>query len=232
MSLNVKNTTFPNIFDLLAPHSCRGCGRIGNALCDCCKNNIISNHLNICPNCKGPSHVGHCERCRDLPKIFIVGPRNELIGELVQELKFHSVRSLAKPLAEILNEILPDFNTELSIVPLPTIQRHIRERGLDHTFLIAKNLKKLRKNCSIEKLLLREKNTVQVGSDEKTRLKQASSAYKINKNIEIDNHKTYLLLDDVWTTGATAKSALKKLQEAGAKNIVIAILTVNRLNQS
>ena len=37
----VKNTTLPSLLDILAPHSCRGCGRIGNVLCNRCKNNII-----------------------------------------------------------------------------------------------------------------------------------------------------------------------------------------------
>ncbi|MBR3131971.1 ComF family protein [Candidatus Saccharibacteria bacterium] len=227
----VKNTTFVGPFDLLAPHSCRGCGHIGNAFCDCCKNNIIFEHENYCPNCKKLNPTGKCSHCKTLPPIFVAGSRQEILGNLIHDYKYHSVRALAFPLADILNGILPHIDGEVIIVPLPTINRHIRTRALDHTYLIAKHLKKLRgKNYRLEKLLLRENNTVQVGANEKDRIEQASHAYKINQNLKIDSSKTYLLLDDVWTTGASMKSAVKKLRQAGAEKIIISILVVNRLN--
>lgn len=230
MSFIVKNTTFPGLLDLISPHSCRGCGRIGNALCDCCKNNIINQLKKYCPNCKKVNPTGKCPNCPDLPPIFIVGPRDELIGTLIQDLKFHSVRALATPIAEIIQHTLPKIDQKLIIVPLPTISKHIRERGLDHTLLIAKKLSKYYPNSSVQKILIRGQNTIQVGTDETTRVKQASRAYKINPKAKISSSVTYLLLDDVWTTGASMKSALKKLREAGAQNILISILAVNRLN--
>ena len=52
----------------------------------------------------------------------------------------------------------------------------------------------------------------------------------INKKLNIDRNKTYVLLDDVWTTGASMKAALKKLREAGALKIIILVLAVNRLD--
>lgn len=231
MSFIVKNTTFPNLLDLLAPHSCRGCGRLGNVLCDCCKNNIVKNTKNYCPNCKKENPTGNCKNCKDLPPTFVVGIRDEIIGNLISDFKFHSVHALALPLAKILNEILPNLNEMVSIVPLPTINQHIRKRGLDHTLLIAKKLAKLRgKNYRIEKVLIRNNNSVQVGSNAKIREEQAIKAYTIKPKTKINPDKTYLLLDDVWTTGASMKAALKKLREAGAKKIVIVLLAVNRLD--
>ncbi len=231
MSNIVKNTTFPNPLDLLAPHSCRGCGRIGNVLCDRCKNNIILDHSNFCPNCKKSNSTGKCPKCKSLPPIFVIGNRNDLIGKLVHDFKYNSVRALAKPLAEILHHTLPVINGPVAIIPLPTISRHIRERGLDHTYLIAKHLAKLR-HYSIQKFLLRTKNTVQVGSNRQNRLAQARTAYHINPKIKIDPNTTYILFDDVWTTGASIKAAVKKLRQAGAKEIGVAILAVSRIDQN
>ena len=231
MSNIVKKTTFPSLLDLLAPHSCRGCGRIGKALCDRCKNNIILDHSNFCPNCKKPNPIGKCQKCKSLPPIFIINNRNNLIGKLIHDYKYNSVRSLAAPLAEILHHTLPTIDGPIAIVPLPTINSHIRKRGLDHTYLIAKHLAKLH-HCSIQKLLLRAKNTVQVGSSRKDRLTQALSAYQINSKVKVDPDATYILFDDVWTTGASMKAAIKKLQQAGVCKIIVAILAVSQFSQN
>lgn len=224
----VKNTSIVGPLDLFAPHSCRGCGHLGNALCDRCKKYIISIVPNICPNCKEKTIDGKCKKCVDLPRIFVIGKRQELIGKIVQDYKYSSIRALALPLAEIIDKVITKPSSKIIIVPLPTIQKHVRERGLDHTYLIAKYLAKLRgKNHSVQKLLKRAKNTVQVGANKRTRQKQAKEAYYINSKATIDPEATYLLLDDIWTTGASIKSATKKLHQAGAKNIEIVILAVS-----
>lgn len=220
----VKNTTLIGPLDLVFPHSCRGCGRIGEVLCERCKNYIKSTHQNFCPQCKKIKSSSTCKNCPDLPPIYVISNRDSMLGELIHDYKYHSVRALARPLAELLDSALPkDLPKDTRIVPLPTATHHIRSRGFDHTLLLAKKLGKLR-DLPVEKLLERNKNTVQVGSDRSTRLTQADSAYKINPKIKIDKNATYLLLDDVWTTGASVTSAVNKLKQKGAKKIVIALL--------
>ncbi len=231
MPKNVKNTTFPSLLDLIAPHSCRGCGLTGSILCDRCKKYILKNHQNLCPICKEPNKHGICHNHQNnLPPTFIIGERTELLGVLIHDYKYRSIRALKKPLAELLYHVLPTPNPNTIIIPLPTISKHIRSRGLDHTYLIAKNLAKLNSNYHVAKLLLRNKNTVQVGTDLKTRQSQASSAYALNPKYTINPSNTYILLDDVWTTGASLLSATKMLQQAGANHLQIAILALSRLN--
>lgn len=228
MGFIVKNTTFPSVFELIAPHSCRGCGRIGEAICGCCKNYITANKMCICPACKKPTRGGNCNDCESLPSVFIVGWRDELIGELVHDFKYNSKRALARPLAELLEARLPKID-DVIVVPLPTIGRHIRERGFDHTRLIAKNLVKLRPGWKIQKILVRQKNTVQVGADRDARLTQAEAAYAVSG--EVSSGAKYLLIDDVWTTGASMKAAVKKLQEAGARKIIVGLLALSRFDE-
>ena len=227
----VKNTTFPNLLDLLAPHSCRSCGYTGSVFCDRCKKYIILEHENYCPNCKSENPTGNCKNCPLLPPTFVVAKRDTTIGQLIHDLKYNSVRALAKPLAELLNETLPVIDGKVKIVPLPTINKHIRSRGLDHTYLIAKHLAKLRgKNYSVERLLLRSSNSVQVGSDKETRKAQARTAYALNEKLIINKTATYLLFDDVWTTGASMTASLKLLRSAGAKKIILSALAMSTLN--
>ena len=228
----VKTTTIINPLELLAPHSCRGCGHTGTILCDCCKNNILSHRHNLCPFCKTPCPTGLCEKCPPHPPIYIADERSSLIGELIHDYKFHSIRALANPLADILHRILPPIDGNVVIIPLPTIGRHIRIRGFDHTLLIAKKLARLRgPSYHVEKALLRANNTVQVGSTKTARLTQAEHSYRIDPKFTPKPNTTYLLLDDVWTTGASMHSAFTKLQDAGTKQIIISILALSRFDQ-
>ena len=234
----VKNTTLPSLLDLLAPHSCRGCGKLGAPLCDRCKKYIISTKPAICPNCKSPTKDGRCQNCPDLPETYIVGERDELIGTLIHDFKFKSVRALASPLAELAHATLPNLKGKTIIVPLPTISKHIRARGLDHTYLVAKNLTKLRNQTNqnnksnnsyeTQSLLLRARNSVQVGTDRQTRLTQASKAYTPNPKLEIDKDAIYILLDDVWTTGASLRAATDVLKKGGASKVILLILALSR----
>ncbi|MBR3115773.1 ComF family protein [Candidatus Saccharibacteria bacterium] len=227
----VKITTFPNLLDLLTPHSCRGCGQIGCILCDRCKKHIISTHQSLCPNCKSPTHFGKCLNCPDLPPVYIIGERTGLLSDIVHDYKYHSIRALAHPLAELMHTFLPQPDTPSVTVPLPTIDRHIRARGFDHTKLIAKHLAKLQgPHCTTQSLLIRTKNTTQVGTNRTTRINQAADAYAIAPHTTIDNHTTYILLDDVWTTGASMRACIEKLRHAGAQRITIALLSLSRLD--
>ena len=222
----VKNTTFPGLLDLISPHSCRGCGRIGTVLCECCKNYILKDRRAFCPQCKNklPATTSSCPNCLNLPPIYVVSNRNGLLGTLIHDYKYYSIRALAKPLAEFLDTILPANLPKSSIlVPLPTATHHIRSRGLDHTYLIAKHLAKAR-HIPVKKLLTRNKNTVQVGSDRGKRLTQASSAYQLTPKAKISSNATYILLDDIWTTGASVTASQKILRQAGARDIIIALL--------
>ena len=225
----VKNTTFINLLDLVAPHSCRGCGRLGEPLCDCCKNYLSARSVCLCPICKTKNKNGKCQKHPDLPPVFNLGKRDGLLDDLVHEYKYNSIRAFAPKLAELISAKIPILPENTIIVPLPTATNHIRTRGFDHTLKLARHLAKL-KHCKVKSLLIRTKNTVQVGADQKTRLLQAEQAFTINPRITINPDATYLVFDDVWTTGASIKSAIKKLQQAGAKHFIIVLLAVSSLD--
>lgn len=225
MRFIVKKTTKCGLFELICPFPCRGCGRLGGVLCECCKNDIIMEKMNHCMQC-GDAIFTKCSKCASIfSATFAVGYRDELIGSLAEEYKFFGIRSLKGVLVDILDEFLPDMDGDIVIVPLPTIQRHIRERGFDHTYEIAKGLAKKR-GWSVEKIIVRGKNTVQVGANDIERRRQALKAYKLEG--DIDANKTYLLFDDIWTTGATMNAVGRLLKRNGAKKIVAVVLATSR----
>ena len=157
----------------------------------------------------------------------MAGWRDEKLGELVEEYKYQSVRELGQKLAEILDGVLPCFEEEVIVVPLPTLNRHIRERGLDHTYTIAKKLARMR-GWQVEKILVRTGTNVQVGANRAERIKQASEAYGLKEDARIDRNKLYLMVDDVWTTGASMEAAARIIKKAGARKLAAAVLVIGR----
>lgn len=109
---------------------------------------------------------------------------------------------------------------KIILVPLPTIRKHIRERGFDHTLrlcfelenFLQKRLDDFGISVEYQSLLVRKNKTVQVGKEKKERVKQAEKAYGIREGIKIENKTLYILVDDVTTTGASLVAAKKILQ--------------------
>lgn len=236
MSFVVKNTTKWGLLDLVCPHTCRGCGELGAVLCERCKKNIITARVEICPICRkivaetaeksGNIDEGLCEGCNSLfRKCWVVGWREGALAKLVKDFKYESVRAIGKVLAEMLDETLPKGMEEMVVVPLPTIGRHVRERGLDHTKILGRNLAK-RRGWKCEMILGRVTDSVQVGAKAAERKRQASETYEVVG--EIDPKKRYLLVDDVWTTGATMQAAAKTMLAAGAKEVYGAVTVIGR----
>ena len=123
------------------------------------------------------------------------------------------MRAASFELAELLESII---GSDWVLVPLPTIRRHIRERGFDHIGLLCKKT-----GLSIERVLARVNNSVQVGANTEMRRRQAAEAYRA---VNVDANKKYLLVDDVWTTGSSMLAACDVMRAAGSKNLAIAVI--------
>lgn len=188
-----------------------------------------------------------------------MGYREGVLMQLVEDYKYKSIRATAGVLAEVLAEAvvkvweagrlgetsgvdraneaddLAAIDGSVVVVPLPTISRHIRERGFDHMRLLAKKLVRVLKkdyelSSAMAQVLERRNKTVQVGASGEKRRRQAREAYGVSRRWlrrngdKLDPDTTYLLVDDVWTTGASMEAAIKKMREAGAKKIVGAVI--------
>jgi ComF family protein len=146
---------------------------------------------------------------------------------LINRFKFDRARSAYKPLAHLMAAALPQLPADAIIVPIPTIAPHVRQRGYDQVELIAKELAKL-KSCSYRSLLIRRTNTVQRGTARARRQKQAREAFACRQ--KLNPKSTYLIIDDVSTTGATVNEAAKVLKAAGAAQVWVAVVAVQPKN--
>ncbi len=240
MKFVVKNTTRSGLLDLLCPHTCRGCGRLGAVLCECCKNDLPESPLRVCPLCqqvladtKKNGAAWRDYRCKDcglsLDSLFVCGWRDGVLAKLVKDFKYQSVRAVSGVLVEILQQAIPELPQNVVVVPLPTIGRHVRERGLDHTLVLAKKLAKKR-GWKCQQMLLRAADTVQVGTKAAVRQEQAKKAYVAS--MTPDSETTYLLLDDVWTTGASMLAAAETMRLVGAKCVLGVVVMAGRDKQN
>ena len=218
------------LLSTIAPHHCFGCGEIGTVLCAKCKNYITSRTYAFCVVCHSPSgSVNMCKNHRKLyKKAWCVSERTDTIERLIDAYKFDRSYAIFRVLAELLDERLPDLPENTQIVPIPTAPRNIRVRGYDHMLLVARELAKRRKIQTTSLLERKSNQTQHFAPNREARHRQAKSFFKISNRYEIDPEARYLLIDDIFTSGATVDAAAGCLRDAGAKYIDIAIIARQR----
>ena len=222
------NEWIDKILSIVSPHICKGCGASGALLCDRCVFNVLDKGFIWCVKCGRITQDNNlCSDCRKnsgFQQIFAVGWRRDGLSRLVGDYKYNSERSAAKVIARLLNERLPTLPSYTVIVPIPTIAPHVRQRGFDHMKLAAKELTRLRGLKNTPQLLWRQTNAVQHELSGQARIMAAEKTFTINPRLKMPTN--ILLLDDIWTSGATMIAAAKLLKKSGAKNIIGAVVAV------
>lgn len=215
--LNVKITMVERVLQIIAPHPCSGCAKVGSVLCHDCKYNIIHEPFMGCILCGRPQKHGICDfHNSSITRAFTVSSRTGSLEDVINRLKFQNTKAAAGALAELLHASLPMLPRDIELVPIPTVRSHIRQRGYDHVELIVRQLAALR-NLPIKRALERKTSDTQhiVGKNE--RIKQSNEAFGLAATAvnSLQGHRI-LLIDDIVTTGSTLQSAARLLHCAGA----------------
>jgi len=147
------------------------------------------------------------------------------LSEAIHLFKFSGLRRLARPLARLLTELpIPDMD---GIVPVPVSTKTLRERGFNQTLLLSKSLSRHLRIPVHMNLLLKKKETLpQIGLSAKERVSNLRNSFEVRGKL---NKPRLLLLDDVMTTGATARECAKALMKAGAEEVVVVTLARSSL---
>ncbi|MBC7764477.1 ComF family protein [Microbacteriaceae bacterium] len=160
-------------------------------------------------------------------RAWCVGERKDVLEKLLKSYKFERAKLAYLVIAELLDATIPILPDNTIVVSVPTIRTHIRRRGYDHAALIAKAFAARRK-LPYKPILERLNDSVQLGTTKAVRRKQASVAYRAVAN----NEPNILLIDDVFTTGATAFFAAKALRDAGTESVYMAVLARQPLEKA
>lgn len=205
------------ISSLIAPHYCCSCGVIGELLCESCKYDIVSNTTNQCLNCMTPvARFGDvCSDCRTAyERGWFVSLHRDSLRQLVESYKFSGAKQAGLDLAALLHQALPTIPDDFTVVTVPTLRSHVRVRGYDHAELLARSFAGSR-SLPFASPLWRRHQLTQRGANRQERYKQAESAFDCYDKLS----GSYILIDDVCTTGATLHFAAQALHRAGAQTV-------------
>lgn len=158
------------------------------------------------------------------------GPARHAIHRFKYRHKSALAARLAPYLAQQLNEdtVLNSFAPQF-LIPVPLHRARLKKRGFNQSFLLAQELGRLI-GVETREILWRTRDTVpQVGLGRDERAKNVRGAFAIqsdSRRAKADwKGARLLLIDDVFTTGATLGEAAKVLQRAGGGEICALTLT-------
>lgn len=195
---------FEQIISLISPFECLGCSAEGSLLCSACADNTF----NVTSKQLDQSVFNG---------LYASCVYDGVAKELVKSLKFGRAKAAALPMARVMARLTPT-NSDVVVTYIPTATSRVRIRGYDQAALIAKNLAKM-SNLPFAPLLHRTGQQRQVGKLRSLRSEQLVSAFWVHQNA-VSPNITYVLIDDVITTGSTFESAGRVLRQAGAKKII------------
>lgn len=213
-----------NILPLFFPKFCLGCGVEGEFVCKKCAKKIKIEEL-CCPACNKVNFAGRfCKKHRKQVKfdgLLFVGRFLGINKKIIHNFKYEGIKELSSLMAKVMAQVLAqNFRAEekLVLVPVPLFFAKRLSRGFNQSEILAQKLSQIL-DLPIANLLLRIKATKsQTHFTKEKRLENVKDAFCLSSLGQKENlkNKTVVLVDDVYTTGATLNEAAKVLKKKSA----------------
>ena len=218
-----------------------GWGELRGGLCPTCREDLPTWPREHCPRCGrdwpgGLKSTHTCGRCRKKPPPFdraeAAGRHEGLLRRAVSAFKFRGRTDLARPLAAWMAARLgPPFYPPRAdlILPVPLHTRRLRERGYNQALLLARALYRPWPDLVDPGLLTRPIRTrPQVGLSKAARRQNVRGAFALAPGVDLRGLNV-ILIDDVFTTGATLNECARVLKKNRAGSV--GILTLARVEE-
>ena len=175
----------------------------------------------------GTAHRPLCHLCRRGVYAFTLarsyGAYDGAMVRAITLLKYHAVTPLggwfAARLAEMVARQPEAFGADV-VVPVPLHPSRLRERGHNQAELIARPLARRLRLPLRSYLLVRTKpRPEKLKLTRQERWRTVRGAYALRAGTRVDKLRV-LLVDDVFTTGATSDACARALRQAGAASVV------------
>lgn len=205
--------------DWLFPPHCVGCGIEGEIICPDCYGTIKRVPRNTCPFCNAfTSKNGYCPNCKKHKPAYsrfrAFAYYGGVIRDSVHHLKYQNDIGVARVLASYLLKVVQaeDWDFDL-VVPVPLSVGKLQQRGYNQAERLARPLAKaMGKPFTADGLFRTREIASQVNLDSQSRRENVRGVFEADPAIV--KGKRILLVDDVFTTGATLESASEALRDA------------------
>lgn len=247
--VRVLRSTGDSVTSVLFPADCRVCGDPLAAfsrvpVCQSCSNKLPEQSGPLCARCGeslGVSDFGEvseafCRPCRVVPPEFeravAHGLYTDTLRALLHLLKYDGLEPVAARLGALLARqvaAMEELPERMVVVPVPLYEGKRRERGFNQAELLARAvcaaMRSLRQEWKGEidpKALLRRRATEsQAGLTLHERRRNLRGVFSAPKPERLRG-RDVLLIDDIYTTGATARACSAALKKAGAARVWVA----------
>jgi competence protein ComFC len=140
--------------------------------------------------------------------------------QAIHELKYRNLRAMAVPLAKLLYDYLNTNPVPGEVlVPVPLHRKRWRERGYNQSSLLARGLGRLAGLPVIDDCLVRQQYALPQARTSNVSERQSNVAGAFTCGDGRLEGKQVLLIDDVFTSGATLNACAGALKSAGAVSV-------------
>lgn len=223
---------FQKISDSLFPRYCIHCHQVLLAhehyLCDPCWLKIPRTHfgetLHDTPNCMLEKlHNPKIEQATAL----MLYEKGGLSQTIIHHIKYKQAAKLGIAIGEYIYNIHanhPIFKDIDYLIPIPLHPKRIKERGYNQSYLIAQGIHhKTDIPIDTTHLIRSVNNPSQTNKTPQERIANTQTIFEYIAHPKFEN-KTFLIIDDVMTTGATLNAAIQTIQSK--QNVKIRVLTL------
>ncbi|OHD64251.1 MAG: hypothetical protein A2176_01215 [Spirochaetes bacterium RBG_13_51_14] len=215
------------LLDILVPARCAACGNPAgsrdNYLCGNCSGRIPF-LTNSCPVCSGELSGGTCTVCAErhwyLTRNITVAEYSGVMKKIIRSLKFNKLQRIHIGLGVIALEEISRHHIVADLITwVPMNSGKKRRRGFNQSELIAKRLSRATGVPCVP--LLREKRNMRAQRELglRDRFLNALNRYAMAPRRHLSG-QTILIVDDIFTTGATINECARILRAAGAKQVI------------
>lgn len=208
------------ILELVFPKRCVGCGNDGEYICSKCQGQLWP-PIARCSGCGGASlggwTHGECKAEEGIERLVSGLSYHGMVQRCLKKVKYKSSWEIVKLLYQISG--LPKIE-EGVVVSVPMWRQKERMRGFNQAAIIAELIAKDNGLKQIELLERVRETKPMYGLDKQAREVNVNGAFRIKQNLRDKLvGARVILVDDVWTTGATMKECGKLLKSAGVREI-------------
>jgi ComF family protein len=203
------------ILEIFFPVYCPGCNKKGEILCENC---LLNMKL--------------ADRQTEEGIVAIFDYRESLAKNIIWHLKYHGQKYLGQKLGQVIYEYTKDEiaslktlsqGKQIMVIPVPVSRKRLRERGYNHSELLALGFyKENEENLEFNNnLVIKNQETEHQAkiTNKSIRLKNIRNSFVVNPKLNIKG-RTIVIIDDVTTTGGTFLEISRVLKKAGAKKIM------------